>query len=121
MFSSKSQAIKVKELSSNILGGADTSTKYVNEATTVVDLDLKGLPSTTQAEDLKKISGVKHVISAVIDQDSIRNVCTGTGRVKLRLAANEDIESVKLQYLKAGYGVQEHEDNPKKKSNFTQE
>ena len=82
---------------------------------------MKGLPETVQPEDLKKISGVKHVISAIVDSDSIRNICTGTGRVKLRLAANEDLDTVKLQYVKAGYAVQDHEDNPKKKSAFTQE
>jgi len=69
---------------------------------------LKGLPESTQPDDLKKISGVKHVISAVVDQDSIRNICTGTGRVKLRLAENEDLDNVKLQYVKAGYSVQDH-------------
>lgn len=96
MFASKSQAIKVREMASNILGG-DSSNKFSqNQETTVVDLDLKGLPESTQVEDLKKISGAKHVISAVIDQDSIRNICTGTGRVKLRLAANEDVDTVKL-------------------------
>ncbi len=69
---------------------------------------MKGLPSSAQAEDLKKLANVKHVITAVIDHDSITNACTGTGRVKLRLGPNEDLDMVKLQYLKAGYGVQDH-------------
>ena len=59
-------------------------------------------------EDLKRIAGVKHVINVVVDNDSIRNVCTGTGRIKIRLGANEDLDMVKLQYLKAGFGVSEH-------------
>lgn len=37
----------------------------------------------------------------------------------MRLGPNEDADKVMLQFLKAGYGVQEHSDNPKKKSNFT--
>jgi hypothetical protein len=59
-------------------------------------LAIKGLSDHILAEDLKKISGAKHIISSVVDTDSIRNVCTGTGRIKLRLAPNEDVEIVKL-------------------------
>lgn len=57
---------------------------------------MKGLPSHTQSEDLKKISGVKHVISATVDHDALTNACTGTGRIKARLAANEDLDMLKL-------------------------
>jgi hypothetical protein len=70
---------------------------------------------------LKKIAGVKHVIHTTLETDSIRNVCTGNGRIKLRLQAEEDPEMVKLNFLKAGYSVQEHTENIKKKSGFTQE
>ena len=87
----------------------------------IVDLDLKNLPKTADSEYLKKVANVKHVISAVVDSDAITNACTGTGRVKLRLTPNEDVETVKVRYLKEGYYVAEHEDNPKKKSCFTQE
>ena len=31
------------------------------------------------------------------------------------------MDTVKLQFLKAGYGVQDHTENPNKKSAFTQE
>ncbi len=55
----------------------------------------------------------------MVDQDSIRNVCTGTGRIKVRISENEDLEKVKLNFLKAGYGIKQHVENPKKKTNFT--
>ena len=87
----------------------------------MIDLDLKGLPSNADSESIKKMANVKHVISATLDHDSITNNCLGTGRVKLRLAPNENIDIVKLQYLKAGIGVVDHEESTKKKSNFTQE
>jgi hypothetical protein len=45
------------------------------------------------------------VISASVDVDSIRNICTGTGRLKLRLGANEDLDAVKVKFLKAGFGI----------------
>lgn len=63
-----SRATKVKDLSSDILGTGNTLSKY-NEIkqTTVVDLDVAGLPEHAQPDDLKKISGVKHVINATIE------------------------------------------------------
>jgi hypothetical protein len=87
----------------------------------VVDLDVKGLSEATQADDLKKISGAKHIISAVVDQDAIKNTCTGTGRIKLRLGGEDELVNVKLQFLKAGLGVQEHADDTKMKTNFSKE
>lgn len=114
-----SMATKIRDLSSDILGTGDSMQKHFDADHTknqVVDLDIKGLPGSTQAEDLKRISGVKHVISSIVDTNSLTNACTGTGRIKMRLSPNEDLDTVKLQYLKAGFGVAEHSDNPNKKS-----
>lgn len=88
----------MRDLSSDFMGGGDSMNKYsyANVQTTIVDLDVRGLPESTQPEDLKKIAGVKHVITSVVESDSIKNVCTGTGRIKMRLAENEDIDNVKL-------------------------
>jgi hypothetical protein len=87
----------------------------------VIDLDLYGLPSSIKEEDLKKISGCKHVIITTLESDSIRNVCTGAGRIKLRLQPEENPDTVMMNFVKAGYNVQEHSENPKKKSGFTTE
>lgn len=113
----------MRDLSSNILGTGNTIQHYqnVDKPTVVVDFDVKGLPENIKSDDLKKISGAKHIISAAVDEDAIRNICTGTGRIKLRLGGEDDVENVKLQFLKAGYGIQEHSDNPKKNSGFTSE
>ena len=59
------------------------------------------------------------MISAHVDIDSIKNACLGTGRIKLRLAGNENLDTVKLQFLKAGYGVQEFSQDTKLKPNFS--
>ena len=61
------------------------------------------------------------MISATIDQDSIKNVCTGTGRIKLRITEDDDLDTIKLRYVNAGYSVIDHNENSKKKSNFTTE
>jgi len=39
----------------------------------------------------------------------------------LRLGGEDEIDNVKLQFLKAGYGVQEHSEDPRKKPVFTSE
>lgn len=92
-------ATKIRDLSSDILGTGESLQKHIdadNGKNQVIDLDLKGLPASAHADDLKKLANVKHVINAVIDHDSITNACTGTGRVKLRLGPNEDLDMVKL-------------------------
>lgn len=114
----------MRDLSSDIMGTGSAIQVYSKAADLkplVVDLDVKGLSANTKAEDLKHISGAKHVISAVVEEDSIRNVCTGTGRIKMRLGSEEEIEQVKLQFLKAGLGIQEHTENSKKKLGITSE
>lgn len=47
----------------------------------VVDLVVSKLPSNTEVTTLKKIAGSKHVISASIDEDNVKGVCKGTGRL----------------------------------------
>mmetsp|Transcript_5178 Transcript_5178/g.3870 ORF Transcript_5178/g.3870 Transcript_5178/m.3870 type:complete len:142 (+) Transcript_5178:197-622(+) len=107
----QSRATKLRDLSSNVLGNNDDIQKHFeadNSKNVIVDWDLKDLPSTTDAEKLKKIANVKHVITATVDSDAITNSCTGTGRVKFRLGPNEDAETVKVRYLKEGFGLVEH-------------
>lgn len=117
-------ATKIRDLSSDIHGIGDSLQKHIDadpSKNTIVDLDVKGLPRTAHEDDLKRLANVKHVITASIEHDSITNACTGLGRVKVRLGPNEDLETVKLNYVKAGYSIKEHEENPKKKTVFTQE
>jgi hypothetical protein len=93
----------MRDLSSDILGIGESMQKHFDAdptKNTIIDLDLKGLPPTVQESDLKKLAGVKHVINATLDLDKITNTCNGTGRVQLRIGPSEDIEQVKLNYLK---------------------
>ena len=117
------RATKIRDLSSDVLGTGNTIQHYAkaDNPTYVADLDIKGLTEATHPEDLKKISGAKHIISAVVDHDAIKNTCTGTGRIKLRLGGEDELDNVKLQFLKAGFGVQEHADDTKMKTNFSKE
>jgi len=59
MISKKSTAIKVKDLSSDVLGCGDPAAKYANmgnQQSIVVDLDLRGLSDNIREEDIKKIA-----------------------------------------------------------------
>lgn len=58
--------------------------------------------------DIKEATGCKHVISTSIDVDNLRNVCKGTGRVKVRLGADDTVDMVKVRLMKEGYGIQDH-------------
>lgn len=92
-------ATKMRDLSSDILGTGESMQKHYDAdvaKTQVVDLDIKGLPESAQADDLKRIAGVKHVINYSVETNSLTNACTGAGRIKLRLGPNEDLDTVKL-------------------------
>jgi len=46
-------------------------------------------------------------------------VSTGTAKLRVRLGDNEDIDTVKSNFLRAGLSVQEAKSNPNKKPVFT--
>ena len=102
--------------------GQDVYAQYGNNArdnAAVFELVISGLPSDTQAGDLRKIAGAKHVVDATVDQDTIKNVCIGTGKIRVRLGDGEDLDHMKEQFLQAGLGVQESRSNQSKKPAFT--
>jgi hypothetical protein len=51
----------------------------------VVDLQLANLPGNSDLIGVKKMSGARHVISAALDEDNMKGICTGTGRIQIRL------------------------------------
>lgn len=73
------------------------------------------LPATCNAEDLKKIAASKHVFEASVEEDNMKGICSGQGRIKIRLNHGEDVEKVKLNFLKKGIRVQEHSSDPRKR------
>ena len=80
---------------------------------------MSNLKEETQADNLKRISGSKHVISAVVDEDNMLGTCKGTGRIQIRLNNGESVEQVKLNFLREGIIVQDHSTDPRKKPNLT--
>ena len=63
-------------------------------ATRVVDLCLSGLPCNTDLIGVKKMSGARHVISAQLDEDNMKGICTGTGRIQIRLNQGENLDDI---------------------------
>jgi len=107
----ETKAIKQAFLASNnFVSGSSSLEHYTNAknaAPEVVDLAIGNLPPQTQAHTLKKISGSKHVISATVEEDNFRGVCTGNGRIQIRLNHGETVDSVKLNFARLGYSVNE--------------
>lgn len=54
---------------------------------------------------MRRIASAKHIVEATVDHDAIRNICTGQGKIRVRLAEGEDIEQVKLDFIKVGLDV----------------
>lgn len=97
-----SKATKIKDLSSSLLGQECAYAKYSTgkelgpQSGLVYDLVINGLGSNTQDEDLKRIAGVKHIVEAKVEHDTLKNTCTGNGKIKIRLGDGESLDQVKL-------------------------
>ena len=85
----------------------------------VVDLHLRNLPENSDNIGVKKMSGARHVINIALDEDNMKGTCTGTGRIKIRLNANETIDDIELNFASKGIMVKEFEGDPRKKPNMT--
>jgi len=76
-------------LASNDPFSGESSMKHYNAADgskpEVIDLQLSNLPQHMEAKELKRMSGAKHVISCVVDEDNMKGICLGTGRIQIRL------------------------------------
>lgn len=87
--------------------------------TVVVDLTLRNLPSNADVRGVKQMAGVKHIISASVDEDNMKGICTGTGKIQVRLNADETVEQVELNFAKKGVMVNATKSDPRKKPNMT--
>ena len=74
----------------------------------VVDFILNGLNRNVDEIEIKKIANVKHVISSEVDIDTIRNTCSGTGRIKIRLNEGENKYDVMNNFKKLGVQISDH-------------
>lgn len=68
---------------------------------------------------MKRLAGVKHVISSDVTIDNFTGQCKGDGRLKVRLSAGETEAEVKASLARAGIMVKDHEENPKKNTAFS--
>lgn len=85
----------------------------------IIDIDVRGLPENFDQQSLKRIANVKHVVSAEVQQDNLKGICTGDGRIRVRLNEGESLNQVRLNFVRAGYSVKSHEENVKKNPHLT--
>lgn len=69
--------------SNDLITGKSSLAHYeaVKEAPVVVDLNIYDLPEHMDAKELKRMSGARHVISSTVDEDRLKGICLGTGRI----------------------------------------
>lgn len=91
------QKTKLAFLSSNApIGTSDPNQFYSHTAKgEVIDFDISGIPSTADEITVKRAAKVKHVISTELQTDNLKGICTGNGRIKVRLNEGETTEMVK--------------------------
>ena len=71
----------------------------------VLDLQLSNLPENADLIGVKKMSGAKNVINVALDEDNMKGICTGTGRIKIRLNAEENLSNIELAFAQKGINV----------------
>lgn len=89
------------------------------DAPRVLDLELKNLSPNADLIGVKKMSGARHVISTALDEDNMKGICLGTGRIQIRLNRDENFEDIELNFARNGVMVTEHSNNPGKKPSLT--
>ena len=65
------------------------------------------------------MSGARHVISAALDEDNMKGICTGTGRIKIRLNQDENMDDIELNFARGGVMVNEFNKDSRKKPTMT--
>jgi len=65
------------------------------------------------------MAGVKHVISATVDEDNMKGTCLGTGKVRVRLNQGETRDQIELNFVKNGIAVREAANDPRKRPAMT--
>ena len=93
--------------------------KGENSKPQVLELTLSGLGSNVDAQEVRKMAGVRHVVSATVDEDNMKGTCTGTGKVKVRLNQGETRDQVELNFTKNGIAVREAQNDPRKRPAMT--
>lgn len=79
--------------SSAPIGSGDPNKYYHGTAKgEVVDIDISGIPETADELTVKRAAKVKHVISTELVTDNLKGICTGVGRMKIRLNEGETLD-----------------------------
>lgn len=82
-------------------------------------MDVSGLPENFDRLALKQVANVRHVIDATVNEDNVKGICTGNGRIKIRLNEGETLNQVRLNFVRAGYSVNVHSNDPRKRPDLT--
>ena len=120
----ETKATKQAMLASNNPLTGESSLKAYNRIVApsevrVVDLQLQNLPANSDLIGIKKISGAKHVINVALDEDNMKGICTGTGRIQIRLNQDENLQDIELAFARKGISASEFSLDSRKKPVMT--
>jgi len=115
------KATKQAMLASNDLISGQSSMTAYNQASEsrMVDLQLRNLPANSDIIGVKKMSGAKHIVGVNLDEDNMKGICLGTGRIQLRVSENQPLDEIELNFAKQGIVAREFENDPRKKPQLT--
>ncbi len=110
--------IKKREMAStSFLSTYFTTQKKLQTSKPVfADLDVCGAPQDLADGEIKKIAGIKQLVSMEFEQNHIQGISTGKGRIQFRAKDETEMERVKMKLVEMGCMVQDHSGNPKVKT-----
>ena len=91
----------------------------MNKKAEVLDMNITGLPQQISVDEIKRTVGAKHIVSATLEVDSIRGVCTGKGRMSVRLQEGESADQLKMNLVKKGYNISDAKLKANKNTGFS--
>lgn len=112
---------KNRDLASDMHPDSFYEQAYPDSTPTILDFDLNGLGGHMNAQELRKLCGNVHLVSASTDVDPVKDRCTGTGRVQVRVTRQTEssLVTMKTNLANEGISMTAHKENAGRKSNYS--
>ena len=112
---------KNRDLASDMHSDSFYEQAYPDSTPTILDFDLNGLAPDMNAQELRRLCGNVHLVSASTDVDPVKDRCTGTGRVQVRITrqTEQSLTTMKTCLANEGISMTAHKENAGRKSNYS--
>lgn len=112
---------KNRDLASDLHSSGFYDRAFTDSSPVILDFDLSGLGPSMNSQELRKLCGNVHLISASTDVDPLKDRCTGTGRVQVRVTQQTEgnLLAMKTNLANQGISLSAHKENAGRKSNYS--